>query len=79
MVCYLDFSHTQFKQSGLSLSSPSAYLDNRTSATSLTALKTYIVSTISLLQPADNTSAYEEAAEGIIEFETGLAKVSQCI
>lgn len=67
----------QFSQSGLTLSSPSAYSDNRTGPANLAALKTFIVSTLLLIQPSGNTTLFEEAAKGIIEFETNLAEVSQ--
>ncbi|XP_064384785.1 endothelin-converting enzyme homolog isoform X2 [Halichondria panicea] len=63
----------EFQQSGLTLSSPSAYTDNRTGSLNLAALKTFIVSTLSLIQPSGNTTLFEEAADGIIEFETSLA------
>lgn len=65
----------EFQQSGLTLSSPSAYLDNRTSPTNLAALKTFIVSTLELLNTSTSSSTFEEAADGIIAFETGLAKI----
>lgn len=71
----LQLMHLQFSQSGLTLSSPDAYSDNRTGPSNLAALNKFIVSTLSLIQPSGNTTLFQEAADGIVDFETNLAKV----
>lgn len=42
------------------------------------ALKTFITTIFTLLQPDGDTRDYEDMADAIIEFEKGLAGVSKC-
>jgi len=65
----------QLQQSGLSLPSADNYLDNRTAPEDFSAMETFIVSVLTALNPDIPQSTYQEAAQGIIDFETRLAEI----
>jgi endothelin-converting enzyme len=62
-------------QSGLSLPSKDSYSANRTAEQNKKALRTFITSVLTLINPSVDVSAYEEAADEIVEFESQLAEV----
>lgn len=62
------------QQSGLSLPGAASYMGDA-SNTTLPALTQLIVAVLTVLEPSGLDSAYQEAAEDIVDFETQLAEV----